>query len=152
MSANGDFQERLEAKRVAVRQARAAAEKATKKADALEAELRGWEEAASCITGETGAMEASASPKRGLSEGWKSVLAAIAQQYPKEFTLAEIATLCEQHNVTAQPDTIRSQMHIYTMDRKYLTRTSHGRFQATQEGATAAAVTLGIDLDADIPF
>lgn len=135
-----DFPRRLAAKRHQVAKARKAAEDAVKKADFLEAELRGWEQAANIdASSET---NGSGSPKRGLSGGWKAVMAAMAQAYPKDFTLVEIGILAAANNIQAKPDTIRTQMHGY-VESHYLDRTESGVFRVTAAGAAVAEVELG---------
>jgi hypothetical protein len=138
------FLQRLEAKRKVVAKAKKVAEEATKKAEVLEAELRGWEEAASCVGDEEPEQTGSSTPTRGLSAAWKGVIGTIAKAHPKEFSLIEIGHLASAQGISAKAETIRTQMHGYAEEgRGYVERTSPGMYRATIVGAAAAEVELG---------
>lgn len=158
MPIDPSFQVHLEAKRKAVSAAKRALEAAEKKLETLQAELRGWEEAARLLqtptdsvlrptAGEDGqeaedANRGNIDQKRGLSTVWKAVIAHMAAQYPADFSLSDVGTLCENNGGAVKPESVRSQMHTYD-ERGFVKRTEPGRFQATAAGAAAADVSLG---------
>jgi hypothetical protein len=151
----------LEGKRAAVKAAKKALENAKKKLETLESELRGWEEAAEhmkALASSSASPALSSSPtadgKRGLSEPWKRVMVDIARAWPRDFSLPEIAAICEKHGIAAQADTIRGQTHHHASETQFLERTSPGRFKITPKGAAVVGVRFNreVSIDDDIPF
>ncbi|MGE0254481.1 MAG: hypothetical protein AB7N54_18800 [Alphaproteobacteria bacterium] len=147
------LQQQLEAKRRAVESARRSVIAAQKRVETLEAELRGFEEATKVLLGadqepvvqpEPAPSSAGSDRRRGLSELWKSVIAAMSARYPRDFSLSDIERLCAQYGTQTQKTTIRSQMHIYS-EQGLVERTMPGRFRVTPTGAVAA----GVQLDAE---
>jgi hypothetical protein len=145
------IQHAIDAKRSQLEAAKRALENAKKKVETLQAELRGAEELARVLAGEsqvTPTNEANAVRKRGLSDPWRSVIAEMAECFPKEFTLPEITALCAKHGIKASSDTIRGQMHHHRQETQFVESNTIGRFRVTEKGAAAAGVTLGDE----IPF
>jgi len=147
------FQQHLDGKRRAVAQARKQLEKAQKHLETVEAELRGWEQAAEAMLRPPNS-QSDGVPKRGLSDRWKSVIGEMAAIHPKDFSLSDVAILTDKHGLKLSPDTLRGQMHHYVSESKFLERTTPGRFRVTLDGAVAAGVSLGGGADDDdaIPF
>ena len=136
------FLQKLEAKRAQVAKAKKNAAEAAKRSETLEAELRGWEEAAETMGLSVGSADTGPTPKRGLSSKWKAVIAHMASAYPQHFTLDDITGLATASGINSTRETIRSQMHGY-VESKYLERISDGTYRAAPDGARAAEVSLG---------
>lgn len=117
----------------------------------LEAELRGWEDAAQAFgfnqvraAPESEAVKPEAHSgrrKRGLNARSKATLAGMAKDYPKDLSFDEIEQHSERAGFPVERATLRSQMALYA-NMGFVERIGSGRFRITLAGAEAADVTL----------
>jgi hypothetical protein len=77
---------------------------------------------------------------RSLSEGWKRVLAVIAQKGQDGASLDEIAAICAASNIELKRPTLRAQMSNY-VKRTYLCRTERGNFAIALNGIHVAGLS-----------
>lgn len=88
---------------------------------------------------------AQATKQRNLSDPWRAVLARIAALYPGDVGLDDIGRWCSAIGLSANPDTIRSNMHE-NKRRGLIESSGRGRFKITQEGCNAVAEGVRPDL------
>lgn len=144
-----DFLRRFDAKRSELSQLR-------DRVAVMEAELRGWEEAASALGASSATDFADASrdsspfsppvPSRTAAtprvrRSWQALLKETAKRYPADVTLDDMERMSGELGNPTTRNTLRSQMSIYTTQR-LVERTGQGRYRLTRVGAEALGIQL----------